>query len=283
VLRYIATALALSAPAAAADAPLRFQFRAGDSLTYTVAQTTAVAETTLDDKTSAPVTATSSTTLALTRRWDVKAVDAAGVATLELAITAMKQEIVRPGPADRAGKPTEDRIVIDSATDEGRKQLAAYLNKPVLRMKVDPLGRPADVTALIGPADRAKAELPFRVLLPDAAPAVGATWDRPAFALKLDPPFGTGESFDASQTFTLKSAADGAAVIALSTSLKSPPTDPAQMPALVPLLWDGEAKFDATTGRYSGAKLRVKREVANHQGTGTKFVYESELTETLVK
>ena len=36
-------------------------------------------------------------------------------------------------------------------------------------------------------------------------------------------------------------------------------------------------------GRYAGAKLGVKREVPDHQGAGTKFVYESQYVETLAK
>ena len=36
------------------------------------------------------------TSLTLTRKWTVKAVDAKGVATLEMSITAMKNEIRKP-------------------------------------------------------------------------------------------------------------------------------------------------------------------------------------------
>jgi hypothetical protein len=51
----------------------------------------------------------------------------------------------------------------------------------------------------------------------------------------------------------------------------------------LPLLWEGDVYFHKDTGRYSGARLAVKKEVANHQGEGTKFVYESQLTEGLAE
>ncbi len=274
--------LLLAPTAASADTPLRFQFKPGQVLTYSVRQTTTVSETTIEDGTNKPVTAATKTTLALTRRWEVKAVDAAGVATLEMAITAMKQEIVRPGPLDKAGQPTVDRTVLDSATDEGQKQMAAFLNKPVLTATLDARGQLLDAKAASGSADRLRAELPFRLLLTEQAVAAGGTWDR-AFAIKLDPPHGTGEKYEATQTYTLKGDSQGHAVVGVATTLKSQPKDPAELPGLVPLLWEGDVYFHRATGHYSGARLTVKKEIANHQGEGTKFVYESQLTEGLAE
>jgi hypothetical protein len=275
-------ALLLTATAASADAPLRFRWTPEQTLTYSVRQTTTVTETTIEDGTNKPVTAATKTALALTRRWEVKSVDAAGIATLEMTITAMRQEIVRPGPLDKEGRPTADRTVLDSATDEGRKQMAAFLNKPILTATVDARGQLIEAKAASGSADRLRAELPFRLTLPEQMPSVGGSWDR-AFPIKLDPPFGAGEEYDATQTYALKGDSQGHAVIGVTTSLKAPPTDPAEMPGLLPLLWEGDVYFHKDTGRYSGARLTVKREVANHQGEGTKFVYESQLTEGLAE
>jgi hypothetical protein len=279
---WILLALALTVGPAAAQTPLRFQWQQGQTLTYSVQQTTTVTETTLDEATSKPITTATKTTLALTRRWEVRAVDAAGTATLEMAITAMRQEIARPGPLDKDGNPTVDRTTLDSATAEGREQMAAFLNKPVLTVKVDAQGRLVEAKAAHGPADRLQAELPFRLTLPDQLPQVGGVWDR-SFVIKLDPPHGTGETYDAGQSYTLKGESQGHTVVGVRTALKSPPTDPAEMPALVPLLWEGDVYFHKQTGRYSGARLSVKKEVANHQGEGTKFVYESQLTEGLAE
>jgi hypothetical protein len=275
-------ALLLYTAAASADAPLRFQWKPGQTLTYSVQQTTTVTETTIEDGTNRPITAATKTTLALTRRWEVKAVDAAGTATLEMTITAMRQEIARPGPLDKDGKPTVDRTVLDSATDEGRKQTAAFLNRPVLTAKVDARGQLIEARSASGSADRLQAELPFRLVLPEQPAAVGGAWDR-AFTIKLDPPHGTGEKYDAAQTYALKGESQGHAVVGVATKLNAPPKDPAEMPGLLPLLWEGDVYFQKATGRYSGARLSVKKEVTNHQGEGTKFVYESQLTEGLAE
>jgi hypothetical protein len=279
---WILLALLLSTGPAFAQAPPRFQWKPGQVLTYSVQQTTTVTETTIEDGTNKPVTASTATKLALTRRWEVKAVDASGTATLEMAITALRQEIARPGSADKDGRPTVDRTVIDSATAEGRQQTAAFLNKPVLTVRVDAQGRLVEAKAASGSTNRLQAELPFRLTLPDQMPQVGGGWDR-AFAIQLDPPLGTGEKYDATQTYTLKGESRGHLVVGVATALKAPPKDPAELPALVPLLWEGDVYFHKETGRYSGARLSVKKEVPNHQGEGTKFVYESQLTEGLAE
>jgi hypothetical protein len=160
--------------------------------------------------------------------------------------------------------------------------MAAFLNKPIVTAKVDARGQLLDAKATAGSADRLRAELPFRVVLPEQAPAAGGSWQR-AFVIQLDPPAGTGEKYDATQTYTLKGEAQGHAVIGITTALKAAPKDPAEVPPLLPLLWEGEVYFHRATGRYAGAKLSVKQEVANHQGDGTKFVYESQYTEALVE
>jgi hypothetical protein len=51
------------------------------------------------------------------------------------------------------------------------------------------------------------------------------------------------------------------------------------VPALAPVLWEGDVFFDTKSGRYHGAKLTAKKEVANHRGDGTKLTYSSEYTE----
>jgi hypothetical protein len=260
---------------AAGQAPLRFEWKAGQTHAYAVRQTTTVTETTLDEKVRKPVTTTAATNVTLTRRWDVKAVDAAGVATLEMAITAMKQEHTRP---------TGEVTVTDSASPEGAKAFAEYLGKPIVTAKIDARGRLVEAKSAAGDqaAARLEAELPFRVLLPEQYPAVNAAWDR-AFVIKLDPPLGTGERYDATQTYTFKGLNGQYAVIGVATALKAAPSTPAEMQPLVSWLWDGDVFIDTKASRYYGAKLKAKKEIANHQGDGTKFVFESEYTEAAVE
>jgi len=276
---FVMVVLAAPAFAQAPAEPLRFKWQAGQVLNYTVEQVTTVQETTLDETTNKPVVGGTLTRLNLTKRWDVKAVDPAGIATLELSVAAMRQELARPGVIDKDGQPTVIKTIVDSATPEGKQQLDAYLNKPVMTVKVDSLGRVIEATAVGGNVERLKAELPFRLSFPEAA---AATWDR-SFTIKLDPPLGTGEKYDATQTYTAKPTQDGLAVLGVSTVLKNPPKDSADLPPLVPMLWTGDVFFDPAAGRYVGARLTVKTEVLNHQGEGTKFVYESKYAEALQK
>lgn len=263
----------LAAPAVG-QTPLRFRWQPGQTHTYAVRQTTTVTETAPPPAGGKPVTAVTTVKLTLTRKWAVAAVDAAGTATLDMSILALRQEIVRGS----------ETLVKDSAVPADAAEMGDYLRKPILAAKVDPLGRVLEAKGPAGEqaAARLQTELPFRVVLPEAAVAVNGTWERP-FAVRLDPPAGTGESHDAVQTFTLKAAADGRAVIGVATELRKAPTAAADLQPLLPWLWAGEVTVEPQTGVYAGAKLAVKRELPNHAGAGSRFAFESEYVETLVK
>jgi hypothetical protein len=274
-------AVALAAPVAvaqppappAAAPPVRFKWAAGQTLAYKVTQATTVRETTLDEKTEKPVVTETRTALALAKSWAVRAVEPTGVATLEMTITAMRSEF---------RKPDGTTVVTDSANPEDAKQMAAYLNVPVVTVRVDPQGRLVEVKEAKAGGGRLQAELPFRVVLPDAGPATGQAWDR-TFALKLDPPLGTGESYDFAQMYSLKAAKDGLLVIGVETALKSPPKTAAEKVPLVPMLWAGEVYFNPAAGKLYAVRLKAKAELPNHQGEGTKFEYESVYTEDAVE
>lgn len=251
----------------------RFKWQPGQTHTYKVAQQTAVQETTLDDKAEKAVTADTRTSLALTRRWAVKDVSAAGVATLEMTITELKREIRQ---ADGT------TVTLDSANPDDAKGMAEYLNRPVVVVVVDSQGRLVEVKeAKGGNAARLHAELPFRVVLPDAAPAEGQTWGR-AFSLKLDPPLGAGETHEFAQTYTSKGVRDGLMVVGVGTALKAPPKTAGEQVPLVPMLWAGEVYFDPAAGRYHAARLSAKAELPNHLGEGTRYAYQSTYAEDVV-
>lgn len=256
-----------------AGPPPRFKWQPDQVLTYKVQQTTAVRETSLDEKTEKPVTTEARTTLTLIKKWAVKAVDANGVATLEMTIAEMKTEF---------RKPDGSSVVRDSSQPEQAKEMAGFLNVPVVTIRIDPQGKLLDVKeAKAGSAARLHAELPFRLILPDAAPTAGQKWDR-TFTIKLDPPLGTGESFEFVQTYTA-GAKEGYLVAGVETTLKVPPKTLAERVPLVPMLWTGEVYFNPATGRYQAARLKVKAELPNHQGEGTKFEYESAYSEDAVE
>ncbi len=270
---FLAAVFALAVPAVAqppAPAAPQFKWEAGKVLTYRVVQQTVVKETVLDEKTEKPVTSEVRTTLTLVRKWTVKEVDKLGVATLEMSISEMKQEFRQPD-----GSTT----VTDSAKPEDAKTMEAFLNKPIVTVRMDPQGKLVEVKdAKGGAAARLHAELPFRLTLPNAMPEAGKAWDRP-FAVKLDPPHGTGESYDFTQKYTSKGTKDGYLIVGVETALKAPPKATGEQVPLVPMLWTGDVYFNTVAGKYHAARLTAKAELANHQGDGTKFVYESVYSE----
>ena len=121
----------------------------------------------------------------------------------------------------------------------------------------------------------------MRLVLPAAAPGANATWDRP-FAVKLDPPHGTGESYDFTQKYTSKGEKDGLLIVGVETSLKAPPKNVGEQVPLVPMLWTGDVYFNTAAGKYHASRLKAKAELANHAGEGTKFVYESTYAEDAI-
>ncbi|HEY2785515.1 MAG TPA: hypothetical protein VGJ05_11130 [Fimbriiglobus sp.] len=258
---------------------LRFAWKPGQTLSFVVNQTTTVAETLAGESEDKPTTSTTATKLTLTRTWTVKDVDAAGSATLDMAITAFRQETTRTA-SGTGGKPAP-ADVLDSANPADRAKLP-FLGKTMVTTKVDARGQVADVKSEAGDAAaaRLKAELPFRVVLPAEAVAVGAKWDRP-FAVKLDPPQGTGETYEFTQSATFRGVNQGYAVIALTTALKAAPKSSGELLPLIPSLWEGDVFVNLQTGSYAGAKLTVKKEIPNHLGVGSKFVYTSEYTEAV--
>jgi hypothetical protein len=269
-------ALAIAATAPAADPP-RYRWQPGQELTYSSEQITTVVETTVED--GSPATALIATRVAMTRHWTVRSVEPDGTATLELTITAMKRMIARPGPRDRDGNPTIDRTIVDSATEDGRRQMAGFLGKPVV-VKVDGRGQVRKVTT--GSGDAPGEDVLIPVVFPESRPA-GGTWDWSYPISSPLPSSDGGGNFEARRRYSIRGEIDGTMTIDLSTELKSPPNDPADRVALLPQLWQGEVTFHRATGRYTGATLAVKREVASHKGEGSRFVYESRFTERLVE
>jgi len=265
-------------PPVAATAPVpRFKWTPGEVHTYRVRQQTMVKETTPDEKTEKPVTTETRTDLTLTRTWTVKDVDANGVGTLEMTIRTVRNEFRRPDGTS---------LVLDSSDPEKAREMAGFLNVPVLTVRVDGRGRLVEVKeAKAGGAARLQAELPFRLTLPDGRAEVwevGTKWDR-SFAVKLDPPQGTGETYEFAQTYTTKAVRDGLLVVAVETSLKNPPKTLSERVPLVPMLWCGEVYFDTTSGKYRAARLSVRAELPDYLGEGTKFEYQSVYTEDAVE
>src|SRR5688572_11376325 len=78
--------------AAVHAAPARFKFAKGETLTYTILQTTRATETLIDEKTGKPAETVLQTKHTVVRRWKVTDLDDKGIATLEMSIASMKWE-----------------------------------------------------------------------------------------------------------------------------------------------------------------------------------------------
>jgi hypothetical protein len=244
------------------------RWQAGQVLLYQVEHSTVASEAANDSKSE------TKSLLRLTRRWRVRAVDAAGVATLEMSLVALFQERTAPGG---------EVLRYDSANpDKGTPQLKDYfgrlLNVPLATLQVDGLGRVVRVVeSKFGPATNFENELPFLGVLPAEGPRPGQTWERP-YALTLSPPLGTGEKYDAVQRYACKASADGFATVALATELKAPPKVPADAIPLWQMLPQGEVVFDLKNGRLHAATLTIDKELKDHQGPGSACRFQSTYT-----
>lgn len=273
-LSIIAISIITIVSTTAAAEPARFQFKKDDTLTYTIVQSTKAVETTIDEKTKAQVEQEHFTKHTVVRRWKVADVDPKGVATLEMSILSMKWE---------RKLPNGEMDVFDSTKPDPnvKNELGNLIGPVVAVLRLDDAGKVVEVKeSKFGPPSRFAIDLPFKIVLPPSGPVQGQTWDR-GFTIKLDPPHGTGETYEATQKYTVKAPSNGLLVIGMSTTLKEPPTQAAEQIPLFPMLLEGDVYFHEATGKYSGARLKLKKELTNHAGEGSKYVYESTYAEDL--
>lgn len=254
--------------------PARFKFQKGQVLTYNVVQTTKTTETVIDEKTSKPIEQEHLTKHTVVRKWTIADVDAAGVATLQMTIASIKWEQKLP-----------DGTVDDfdsSKPDELNKNEMAKLIGPILAIvRLDATGKVIEVKeSKFGSPNRFAIDLPLKIILPESGPKEGQAWER-AFTIKLDPPQGTGETYEAVQKYTAKAPVNGFTTIGVMTVVKDMPSQVNDQIPLLPMLMEGDVYFHEGTGRYCAARLRSKKELANHQGEGTKYIFESTYSEDL--
>jgi hypothetical protein len=257
--------LASVADAQSAPTPAVFRWQPGQVLTYRVEQTTMTTDT------SGGMTVETVMKLNLVKRWQVLAVEPNGAATLQLSLAALRTEM---------RKADGETVVFDSSQpDPNNAEMARYVGQPLAVLRLDALGRLLEVKeSKFGPASRFESELPFRLTLPGQALAPGLAWER-AYALKPETTPGASESYAAVQQYTVKAIADGRAVIGLTTVLKTQPEAVAERIPLLALLPEGEVVFDVNSGLFRGAKLRVEKELADHNGPGSKYRFVSNYTE----
>lgn len=252
----------------------RFQFTKGETLSYRLTQTTKITDTVVDDKTGKPVATVSSTKLDVVRNWKVIDVDDKGVATVEFNISTMRWERTVNNETD---------VFDSSKPDELNKGEMAKHVGPVLAIaRIDARGQVVEVKeSKAGSAARLQSDLPFKCTLPGTAIKVGDRWDR-TLSIQLDPPFGTGEKHEATQTFSLLEPRSGLATIGITVALKSPPAITAEQIPLLPHLGEGMIFFNEAKGQYHAARLKVEKELKNHQGEGSSYSFSSTYVEDLI-
>jgi hypothetical protein len=256
-------------PAQARDeGPLRWQ--QDQVLVYRAEHDIQVAEAVTGEKT------TTRSRLSVTKRWQVTSVDTAGVATVQLALLRLRNEITRPDG---------EVLAFDSADPkptEGRDQLARYVGPVLAVLRVDRWGRVVEVKeSKFGPASRFESELPFAAVLPAGTIRPGSAWER-AYQITLEPPQGTGEKYGAVQRYRCTAVAGTLATVTLATELKNPPEAAGDRVPLTQSQPAGEVVFDLRAGRLHSASLKVDQEVMGHQGEGSSYHFQSTYTEQYV-
>lgn len=250
----------MTASLASAQAP-RFRWQTGQVLVYRSEHNT-LASYVKDDSKSETKTRVQSI-----KRWQVLAVDEAGVATLRMSLQALFFETVPP-----VGEP----LVFDSAhLDKSDKALRAqyenFIGQPLVVVRVDALGKVVEVKEAKPGYSAAKYESdpPFKFLLPVEILKADLGWER-GYQITLEPPQGTGEKYVAVQRYVCKGVADNLATVALTTELKNAPAAQEDQVPLWQVQPDGEIVFDVQAGRLQKATLKIDKE-AKIEGGSTRF------------
>src|SRR5207237_6206418 len=173
----------------------------------------------------------------LTARWEVTAVDSQGIATLQLSLPALRQELTTA---------KGDTLLFDSANPDKshpqlKEQMSKYVGQTLAVLRVDPYGRVVEVKeSKFGPASGFECELlPFVGIVPPPPLKPGQQWDRP-FKVTLDPPQGTGEKYAAVQRYSCKASDANAVTVTVATEMKTQPEAAANRVPLLQKLLEGE-------------------------------------------
>jgi hypothetical protein len=256
------------------EAP-RLKFTKGETLTYRVEQTTLIEETIVNSKTNKPETTKLLTKLSLVKNWKVSEVDIKGIATLELSLGSMKLERQLPnGETDTFDSNQPDK--------ENQQEMKRLIGTTLAELKLDSRGQLITVVkSQYGTPESFTSELPLKTVMPPKNVTEGESWNR-KYTIKLDPPAGTGETYDTTQTYTMKAPINGFIVIGITTTVKEEPTQATDLMPLLPMMMQGDVYIHVPTGRYYGARLKTQKTIENHQGEGSRYTFINTITEDFV-
>jgi hypothetical protein len=255
--------------ASAQEASWQFQWQKGQVLTYQAEHKTHVEEVVEGSK------VVSASKLTVVKRWQIVDVDANGSATLRLSLAAMRNEQTRP---------SGEVLLFDSAnpdkgTPELKEQMSKFVGQTLVVLRIDNQGRVLEVKQ--GSGSRYEAEPPFVVVFPAGAVKEGQVWLRP-YNVTLDPPYGVGEKFEATQRCQCTAIEAGKATLAVANQFKSMPESVKDHVPLVQKMTEGQIIFDFQAGRMTAAQLNIDRTLMNHQGQGSSYHFQSWFTEQLI-
>ncbi len=268
-LTVVALWLTLTATAGAQVPAWRFHWQTGQVLNYRVEHILTSSET-VDDSKAETVNKVNEI-----KRWQVLAVDAAGVATVQLTVPALRFET----KTHKGDVLLFDSAQLDKSTPDLREQMLKYVNTPLAVLRVDGLGKVVEVQKCsTGAASRYESEPPFGVVLGAIVPAPGQGWER-AYQVTVEPPQGTGEKYPAVQKYTCKSVDAKGAVLGLTTAIPKMPEAAADRMPLLQMMPEGEIAFDPQAGIVRSVRLTIDKELTGHQGEGSSYHFKSSYVE----
>jgi hypothetical protein len=100
--------------------------------------------------------------------------------------------------------------------------------------------------------------------------------------MKMDPPQGAGESYNAVQRYVCNSASPSELAIGVATTIKDQPASPADRIPLASLMPTGVIVFDVVLGRMKKAELKMELELSGHRGEGSSYHFSSTYQEELI-
>jgi hypothetical protein len=265
----LAVVLAVTSTAPAQSTAWRFHWEKGQVLTYRVEHVSSAIEV-ADGKTNG-----FSSKLTLLKRWQVKDVAADGVATLEMSLTAMRHEITPPDGKTLA----YDSADPDKSDPAMKEDLSKYVGPVLAVLRVDGLGHVVEVKeSKYGSASKFESDLPFKMVLPGAEVKAGSAWEH-KYKITLEPPQGTGEKYDAKQSYTCDSIKEDAAVVSFKTAILNPPESVADQRPLLRSQTEGSVVFDVKLGHLKSARVVIDKELKGYQGEGSSYRLRSTYTE----
>jgi hypothetical protein len=268
----LAAGLSLAATAPAQTAAWRFHPRS-EVLDYRVEQITSATEVIGGNKTA------TTTKVNLVKRWKYLAQDKGqGGWRLQLTLASLRIETT---------KANGEVLLFDSenpkkSTPEMRTQLAKLVGRPLAVVCMDLSGKVVKVLKSdFGPASRFDSEPPFVLVLPAQAPRTGQGWQR-GYRLTLSPPQGTGEQYSAAQKYVCTAVKEDKASIKVTTVINKLPESLLDRVPLLQMQPQGEVVFDVKAGRMHSARLKIDKELKDHQGKGSSYRFQSLYTEQYV-